>query len=527
MSTTLLELKPSQIKPHKTNVRRDVGDVTELAASIKEKGLLEPLIVVPGEDGYDVDERGGVTGSFVLIAGHRRHAAGKKAKVKTLPCIVRADLAQDPKGQIELMLVENLQRTDLSPVEEAEAYQMLLTFPGYTQTKIAQTTGRAIATVRGRLKLAGLPKSALEKVHAGQIPLVQADALVGFQDDPATFKRLAGVAGTDSFTRALDDATRQRKAQRAAERLRKKLEAEGVRVIAPPSSMYSTNGPRQLFGANQAEEHRECEGFAAYVSTSPWSGSAHVVYVCDKPQLHAGETDDDEDEEPDQHAEQRELLKTGTAARRAWLRDHVLNDPSDGLGIDILRQIVHAKAAQSYPTFLGEFADELLGVTAGDKKARAAAIDKLDWRQCAVLVDLLGNASDEAGLEQPHNWAPNAGSWAKQWRTRLTGLYGYTWSPAEQQVLDELAAESEAAAAAEAEDDDDLPEGATGDPLTKDQADEHAGWHRGEFGDDVILHEPEDYGDSFRCPDCDWLVLYVEVDPDADDPEEFAEAVGE
>jgi ParB family chromosome partitioning protein len=513
VTTVLLDLKPSQIKPHKANVRRDVGNVDELAASIKEKGLLEPLIVAPGEGGYVADDGAGV-GPFVLIAGHRRLAAAKQAKVKTLPCIVRADLAQDPKGQIELMLVENLQRTDLTAVEEAEAYQMLLTFPGYTQTRIAERTGRAIATVRSRLKLAGLPKSALEKVHAGQIPLVQADALVGFQDDPATFKRLVASAGSDGFARELDDATRRRKAERAAERLRKKLEAEGVRIIEPPAYSYGADAPRQLFGAKAAEEHRECEGFAAWVSTSPWNGSANVVYVCDKPQLHAGETDDDgedDDETPDRYTEQRELLKHGTAVRRAWLRDHVLNDPSDGLGIDMLRQLVHREAGKGYPRFLETFTDELLGVTAGDKKARAAAIDKLDWRQCAILLDLLNNATDEDALDSPHNWTP--GSYTKKWRARLAGLYGYTWSTAEHQVMEELAAEAEAAAAADAEDGlDDLVEGADGDPLTREEAEDLATAHRAAEG--PRRHNPQDDGRSFVC-DCGWTALYVDADPDA------------
>jgi ParB family chromosome partitioning protein len=515
VTTVLLDLKPSQIKPHKANVRRDVGNVDELAASIKEKGLLEPLIVAPdGAMEQDPDDSQVADGKFVLIAGHRRLAAARKAKVKTLPCIVRADLAQDPKGQIELMLVENLQRTDLTAVEEAEAYQMLLTFPGYTQTRIAEKTGRAIATVRSRLKLAGLPKSALEKVHAGQIPLMQADALVGFQDDPATFKRLIACAGTDGFARQLDEAARQRKTNRAVERLTKKLKTEGVRVIAAPRNAWGPDAPLQLFGAKGAEEHRECEGFAAYISLSPWAGSANVVYVCDKPQLHVDEAgDDDEDEKPDRYTEQRELLKDGTAVRRAWLRDHVLNDPSDGLGIDLLRQLVHREAGKGYPRFLETFTDELLGVTAGDKKARAAEIDKLDWRQCAILLDLLNNATDEDALDSPHNWTP--GSYTKKWRARLAGLYGYTWSTAEHQVMEELVAEAEAAAAADAEDVDDLVEGADGDPLTKEQAEERANWHRGEFGDDVVQHDPEDYGDSFRCNDCDWLVLYVDPDPDA------------
>lgn len=155
MTVTLQDLKPAQIKPHKNNPRRVVGDLDELAASIGEQGILEPLIVAPN----------GTGDTYVLIAGHRRLAAAKQAKAKTVPCLVRDDLT-DPAVQLEAMLVENLQRADLTAVEEAQAYQQLLEFPGYTQPRIAKTTGRAIGTVRARLKLAQLPKPALSCSHA-------------------------------------------------------------------------------------------------------------------------------------------------------------------------------------------------------------------------------------------------------------------------------------------------------------------------------------------------------------------------
>jgi ParB/RepB/Spo0J family partition protein len=289
MTITLLELKPSQIKPHKANPRREVGDVDELAASIAEQGIVEPLIVVPDEGGY-VAKDGVAVGSFVLIAGHRRLAAAKQAKAKTVPCVIRADLAQDPKGQIELMLVENLQRTDLSPVEEAEAYQMLLTFPGYTQKRIAEKTGRGLDTVRKRIKLAGLPKGALTKVHDGQIPLMHADALLSFQGDDAAFKRLVNVAGTEQFPRVLDELTRKQKAARAGERIRKKLADEGVRVLE--GGRY--DGGRTLdwlHGPKEVEAHRDCPGFAAIIDIGSWSGTAQPLYVCDQPALHGDDAD--------------------------------------------------------------------------------------------------------------------------------------------------------------------------------------------------------------------------------------------
>jgi ParB family chromosome partitioning protein len=510
VTTVLLELKPSQIKPHKTNVRRSIGDVDELAASITEKGLLEPLIVAP-DDAIYLDADGTGSGSFTLIAGHRRLAAGKKAKLKTLPCIVRADLAQDPKGQIEMMLVENLQRTDLSAVEEAEAYQLLLTFPGYTQARIAEKTGRAIATVRSRLKLAGLPKSALAKIHAGQIPLMHADAILAVKDEAAV-KRLVAVAGTEQFPRVHQEIQRRLKAQAAADRLTKKLEGQGVPLIERPVYGGET---RYLYG-KAIEEHRDCPAFAAYISKNDYSGTATAEYVCTKPALH----DKAEDGAAvaagvdEQLEAQHEALKGATAVRRAWLRDHVLADPNEGVALDVARQMVHAKiGGEIWSTTVKELVAELLTVGLEDKKARAAAIDKLDLRQCVVLLDLVSYADGERSLSSPSGWADKGGT-AKTWRARLTGVYGYTWSETEQQVLDARAAEREAERARQDTGADDMVEGATGTGITRDRAEEHAGWHRGEFGDDVVQHDAEDYGDSFRCPDCDWLVLYVPDDVD-------------
>ena len=85
-----VELKPSQLVPHKNNIRADVGDVSSLADSLAAQGVLQPLSVVPN----------GKPDKYVVLAGHRRHAAAKKAKLATVPCIVRHDLADDEAGQI-------------------------------------------------------------------------------------------------------------------------------------------------------------------------------------------------------------------------------------------------------------------------------------------------------------------------------------------------------------------------------------------------------------------------------------------
>lgn len=188
MSATFEHVPVDRITPHDRNVRRDLGDLTELAASIKAQGLLQPLIVAPDGDGY------------VLIAGHRRHAAAVKAKVASLPCVVRADL-DTPAKVLECMLVENLQRADLTVMEEADAYQQLELL-GVKEAAIAKATGRSRATVHQRLLLASLPTERREQYESGSLSLdgaVQCAKLRERWADDAEILDMIDQAGTWSF----------------------------------------------------------------------------------------------------------------------------------------------------------------------------------------------------------------------------------------------------------------------------------------------------------------------------------------
>ena len=149
-----------QLEPHPHNVRRDLGDLTELADSIKGMGLLEPLVVAPkGKPGE----------GFIVIGGHRRLAAAKVAGLDGVPCIMRPDL-NTQASQIEAMLTENLQRSDLTVMEEADAYAQLELL-GVKEAAIAKTTGRSRATVHQRLLLAGLPTERREQYETNSLSL--------------------------------------------------------------------------------------------------------------------------------------------------------------------------------------------------------------------------------------------------------------------------------------------------------------------------------------------------------------------
>lgn len=141
----LLRIRLDEIDPHPSNIREDVGDgVDDLAASIREVGLLQPLIVSRKPDSR-----------YLLIAGHRRHAAMLLIpRLRTAMCVVRPETTATQT--VELMLVENLQRRSLNPIEEANAYQALVNM-GMTQHQIGDRVGISHMTVTNRLALLDLP----------------------------------------------------------------------------------------------------------------------------------------------------------------------------------------------------------------------------------------------------------------------------------------------------------------------------------------------------------------------------------
>jgi ParB/RepB/Spo0J family partition protein len=144
------------------NVRTDLGDLTELAASIKAVGILQPLTV---------DAEGA---RYRLRYGHRRLAAAKLAGHGEVPCIVRSPLA-DPAVRVE-RLIENLHRKNLEPLEEAKAYQQLIA-AGMTQADVARRVAVSQATVSARLSLLVLPPAAQAMVRDKRLPLVEATKL--------------------------------------------------------------------------------------------------------------------------------------------------------------------------------------------------------------------------------------------------------------------------------------------------------------------------------------------------------------
>jgi len=138
-------------------------ELAELAASIQQKGLLQPIVVRPVDDHYEI------------IAGERRWRAAQKAGLQQIPALVHQVADQD---LLELALVENIQRSDLSPIEEAQAYRMLIDDFGLTQEEVAQRVGRSRSSVANLLRLLQLPGEIQAMVLSGELSMGHARTLV-------------------------------------------------------------------------------------------------------------------------------------------------------------------------------------------------------------------------------------------------------------------------------------------------------------------------------------------------------------
>lgn len=145
-----------KLDPNPDQPRVEIGDLEELTMSIKEKGVLEPLLVKPSI----------ISGRWMIIAGERRWRAAREAGVRDLPCI---EMDVDDQAIAEIALIENMQRKDLTPWEEADGLRALCERFGYTHEEVARKVGKSRSTVTEALSIAALPADVRERCRRADI----------------------------------------------------------------------------------------------------------------------------------------------------------------------------------------------------------------------------------------------------------------------------------------------------------------------------------------------------------------------
>lgn len=201
------KIVPNQFQPR---THFDEESLKELADSIKEKGIIQPLVVISNKDG-----------SYGLIAGERRLRASQLIGLEEVPVVVR-DVSGDDE-LLELALIENVQRQNLNPIEEAQAYEKLIKFFSYTQEEAAARVGKKRSTVTNRLRLLQLPDFIQEDIACKKLTEGHARAILRLSDDAAAMKE------------ARDHIISKSMSVRQAEKLtsRMKLESRTTRVSTP------------------------------------------------------------------------------------------------------------------------------------------------------------------------------------------------------------------------------------------------------------------------------------------------------
>lgn len=237
LETVVRDISIDEIDPNASQPRRDFDKeaLEQLADSIREAGVLSPILVV--ENGM----------RYRIVAGERRYRAARLARLETVPCIVRS---MTNEQQMEAALIENLQRQDLNPIEEAAAIRSLMQECGYTQEQAARKLGKSRPAIANALRLLNLPKAVTDLVVTGDLSAGHARVLAGL-DSEARQLELAHQCVLHGYSvRRLEELAKARPAVRQAAPKRE----------AGPELMALQNAMREALGLKTTLSGTETRG---------------------------------------------------------------------------------------------------------------------------------------------------------------------------------------------------------------------------------------------------------------------------
>lgn len=235
MDNKIIEyIEVEKIHPHPNNPRKDLGDVEELSESIKAKGVLQNLTVVPSREH---------PGEYTAVIGHRRRAAAVKAGIEKVPCIITKMTEQE---QFEVMMLENMQREDLSVYEQAQGFQMMLDF-GNSIDEIVEKTGFSKSTVYHRLNIAKLNQKELQKKEKDenfQLSIRDLTALEKIENVRTRNKVLKEARDSRNLVYLANEAAKKEKREKIKKAILKKFKDRNIEPF--PENEYTWNGKWNL-----------------------------------------------------------------------------------------------------------------------------------------------------------------------------------------------------------------------------------------------------------------------------------------
>ncbi len=219
----MVMIRIDHLNPHPDNPRKDIGDVTELAESIKANGVLQNLTVVPY---FSRVHHRVIEGSYTVIIGHRRMAAAKLAGLTELPCVI---VEMSEEEQLATMLTENMQRTDLTLYEQAKSFQQLSIDFGKSVEEISAMSGFSETTVRKRKRLADLDEKKFKKACERGATLFDF-AKLDKVEDTADKEKCLDAIGTANFKNVLSTVLDGQKAKKRRARWLEQLPAFATQI---------------------------------------------------------------------------------------------------------------------------------------------------------------------------------------------------------------------------------------------------------------------------------------------------------
>ncbi len=219
----IIFLSLDQVKPNPFQPRKEINshNLEELVQSIKEKGIIQPILVRRKGDGYE------------LIAGERRLRAAKVLNLKEIPALIKE---VDDEESLELALIENIQRQNLNPIEQAKAYQYLINKFEITQERLAEIMGKARVSITNILRLLRLPQEVQEEIKRGKLSFAHARALLEIEESVVQQELTREIIANSLSVKELENIIRQRQ-QRG---LRRKKHAQ------PPKEPYLSAVEEQM-----------------------------------------------------------------------------------------------------------------------------------------------------------------------------------------------------------------------------------------------------------------------------------------